>query len=258
MRKLRRYSWLLLLLIFVFTLSACGTANGTTPAPETANTNDHQTSTRTEDPQVTYTLPAPRLDGEMSVEQALASRRSRRNFRDEALTPQQLSQLLWAAYGITLPVPENPALRGGLRTTPSAGATFPLEIYAVVGLVEGIAPGVYRYLPAEHKLVRVVEGDIRDALAEAAVGQRMVAAAPVSIFYSAVMERTTGVYGERGVMYVHMEIGHSAQNVYLQAEAMGLGTCAIGAFSDDSVRQLLHLPEEEVPLYLMPVGYFYE
>ena len=247
--KIITRSLLLPLLALVFALSACGTTQATP--------ND-EPSTRAEESEVTYVLPAPQLDGEMSVEAALASRRSRRNFRDEALTKQQLSQLLWAAYGVSLPRPDQPQWSGGLRTTPSAGATYPLEIYAVVGLVDGITPGVYRYLPAEHKLVRVVEGDVRAELSDAAVGQRMVREAPVSIFYSAVFERTTERYGERGVMYVHMEIGHSAQNVYLQAEAMGLGTCAIGAMMEGQVRELLNLPDDEVPLYLMPVGYFYE
>jgi len=241
------------LLVFIFTLSACSGETTSVPGHENNNT----TLIRVEESEVTYVLPAPQLDGAMSVEAALTSRRSRRNFRDEALSSQQLSQLLWAAYGVTLP-DDNPNLRGGLRTTPSAGATYPLEIYAVVGLVDGIAPGVYRYLPAEHKLVRIVEGDVRAELSVAAVGQRMVREAPVSIFYSAVFERTTSTYGERGIMYVYMEVGHSAQNVYLQAEAMGLGTCAIGAMIDDDVRELLNLPDDEVPLYLMPVGYFYE
>ena len=251
MSKVKRYSGAVLLLVFVFVLSACGSA-----VPAETNTNGNLAGAEASEGMVV--LPTPRLEGEMSMEAALAARRSRRNFRDEALSLPQLSQLLWAAYGITLPVPDTPNLRGGLRTTPSAGATFPLEIYAVVGRVDGIAPGVYRYVPAEHKLVLVAEGDIREALSEAAVGQRMVAEAPVSIFYSAVFERTTDRYGPRGVMYVHMEVGHSAQNVYLQAEALGLGTCAIGAFADDAVRQLLHLPEEETPLYLLPVGYFYD
>ena len=201
-----------------------------------------------------YVLPAPATDGSVSVERALANRRSHRNFQDRPLSMQQVSQLLWAAYGITYPLPE-PGLRGGLRTAPSAGAMYPLEIYLIVGNVDGLAPGVYRYISDGHKLVRVVSGDVRDEMREAAVGQRMVSEAPVSIFYSAVFERTTGRYGERGNMYVYMEVGHSAQNVYLQAEALGLGTCAIGAFTDDRVRRILNLPADERPLYLMPVGY---
>jgi len=162
--------------------------------------------------------------------------------------PYQLSQILWAAYGITSP--------RGLRTAPSAGALYPLEVYAVIGNVEGVAPGVYRYTPDGHTITRVVDGDVRVALSEAALGQRMVRDAPMSVFYSAVFERSTVRYGERGINYTFIEVGHSAQNVYLQAEALGLGTVAIGAFIDDDVRLLLNLPSDEVPVYLMPVGHF--
>jgi len=240
----------LLLLILILAL----------PAACNSNTSESKASsnvlTKIEGSQLTYTLPAPKTDGGMSVEKALSDRRSRRNFKDRAISAQQLSQLLWAAYGVTLPRLNVSSLRGGLRTTPSAGATFPLEIYAIIGNVEGIEPGVYRYISDENKIVRVVKGDVRSALRKAALGQRMISEAPLSVFYSAVFERTTAAYGQRGIKYVYMEIGHSAQNVYLQAEALGLGTCAIGAFTDDRVRQILNLPKNEVPLYLMPIGYY--
>ena len=209
------------------------------------------------DSQSVYVLPPPVTEGSISVEEALTSRRSRRDFMDRAISIEQVSQILWAAYGITYPRPDAPGLRGGLRTTPSAGATFPLEVYLVVGNVEGLAPGVYRYVSEEHKLVRVIDGDVRSELSAAALGQRMVAEAPASIFYSAVFYRITGRYGERGIMYAYIELGHSAQNVYLQVEALGLGTVAIGAFIDDRVRQVLSLPNNEEPLYIMPIGYFY-
>ena len=203
-----------------------------------------------------YFLPPPNLEGMVSVEAALAGRRSQRNFRDKAISTEQLSQILWAAYGITLPNP-HPQLRGGFRTTPSAGALFPLEIYVVVGNVEGLAPGVYRYISSEHKLVKVIDGDVRNELMAAALRQTMVGTAPATIVYTAVFDRMTGRYGERGIRYTYIELGHSAQNVYLQAEALGLGTVAVGAFTDDRVIQILELPEDEVPLYLMPIGYFY-
>ena len=212
--------------------------------------------TQVEGQRLTYILPLPRTDSDISVEKALANRRSHRSFQDRALSAEQLSQILWAAYGVTLSRPGHPGLRGGLRTTPSAGATYPLEIYAIVGNVEGIEPGVYRYISGEHKIVRVVDRDVRNELSEAALGQRMVRDAPVSIFYSAVFNRTTGRYGERGYKYVYIEVGHSAQNVYLQAEALGLGTCAIGAFTNSRVMQALRLPANEEPLYIMPIGYF--
>jgi SagB-type dehydrogenase family enzyme len=203
-----------------------------------------------ENSEVTYILPTPKTDGDISTEAALSNRRSRRDFQDKSLTAEQLSQILWAAYGVTSP--------NGLRTSPSAGATYPLEIYAVIGNVEGIESGVYRYIAEENKIAKVVDGDIRNDLSAAALGQSMVAEAPMSVFYSAVFERTTERYGERGIKYVYIEVGHSAQNVYLQSEALGLGTCAIGAFTDNRVRELLNLAAEEEPLYLMPVGYFYD
>ncbi|MCL2362786.1 MAG: SagB/ThcOx family dehydrogenase [Defluviitaleaceae bacterium] len=204
-------------------------------------------------PQAYYTLPEPSLYGVMSVEEAMQNRRSRRNFRDEALSIDQVSQLLWAAYGITLPH----RVGGGFRTTPSAGATFPLEVYIVAGNIVGMYPGVFRYDSERHMLVRLHEGDIREELADAALGQRSVAQAPAVIFYSSVMQRITTHYGDRGVRYAYMELGHSAQNVYLQAEALGLGTVAIGAFWDYRLSDIFRLEEGEVPLYLMPVGYFY-
>lgn len=143
-----------------------------------------------------------------------------------------------------------------LRTAPSAGALYPLEIYAVIGNVEGIGPGVYRYVSGVHEIEMVVDGDVRRELSKAAANQAMIVDAPLSVFYSAVFERTTGRYGERGVNYVYIEAGHSAQNVYLQAEALGLGACAVGAFTDRDVNRILALPDDEEPVYLVPVGYF--
>ena len=223
-------------------LSGCGSQP---PASQDGGDPPIQTS----DSPLTYILPDPMSEGTMSVEEALASRRSRRNFQDKPLTLEQLSQILWAAYGISD--------ERGLRTTPSAGALYPLEIYVVVGNVTGIEAGVYRYNPLEHTITRTIDGDLREELSAAALNQRMIAYAPVTVVYTAVFSRITERYGARGrERYVYMEIGHSAQNVYLQAEAMGLGTCAVGAFIDGRVSELLQLPAEEEPLYLMPVGYF--
>jgi len=232
-----RFFWFVFLIVF----SACiGRASGN---------QANNSLIKTGDTQLTYILPSPKTDGAISVEKTLANRRSQRRFQNRAISAEQLSQILWAAYGITSP-------RGGLRTAPSAGALYPLEIYAIVGNVEGIEPGVYRYISEEHKIVRTVNGDVRNELSRAALGQRMISDAPASVFYSAIFSRTTGRYGERGRKYVYMEIGHSAQNVYLQAEALGLGTCAIGAFTDNRVKQVLQLPANEEPLYIMPIGYF--
>jgi len=216
---------------------------------------NHETTANPPPPQPYYSLPPPVLYGDMSVEEALYNRRSRRNFVDTPLSMEQLSQLLWAAYGITLPLPNGP--RGGLRTTPSAGASFPLEVYVVVGNVHGLSPGIFLYNSEEHTLIRLSYDDVRQELSDIALGQRMVADAPVTIFYTSFMYRITGRYGDRGIRYAYMELGHSAQNVYLQAEALGLGTVAIGAFDDGRIRALFGLHQGEEPLYLMPVGYFY-
>jgi len=198
-------------------------------------------------------LPEPARDGTVSIEKCLAGRRSVRQYASGSLTLAQVSQLLWAAYGVTQPVPGRPELHGGLKTAPSAGALFPLELYVVAGDVTGLAPGVYLYRPETHDLVMVVAGDKRPALFEAA-GSR-ARDAPASIVYSAVFSRNTDKYGDRGrERYVCMDLGHSAENVYLQCGSLGLGTCAIGAFMDDDVRLVMRMTRNEEPLYIMPVG----
>lgn len=193
------------------------------------------------------TLPDPRLEGDVSVQAALRARRSIRDFSDEALTLDQVSQLLWAAQGIT-------SADGG-RAAPSAGALYPLQIYLVAGAVRELPAGVYRYRPRRHDLVRTAEGDLRSALARAALRQDWMKAAPAVVVIAAVYSRTTGKYGDRGRKYVHMEVGHAAQNVYLQAVALDLGTTFVGAFHDNQVKQTLELPAAEHPLGLMPVGH---
>jgi SagB-type dehydrogenase family enzyme len=205
----------------------------------------------------TYLLPAPNTDGTMSVEQALNNRRSYRNFTNKALSQEQLSQILWAAYGVTKPRETPEFLRGGLRTAPSAGALYPFEIYVIVGNVIGIETGVYKYDSKNNTIVKTIDQDVREELCKASWNQSMVKDAPISVFYSAIYSRMTNKYGDRGrERYVCMDLGHSAQNVYLQAEALNLGTCAIGAFEDKKVSIILQLPEEEEPLYIMPVGYY--
>jgi SagB-type dehydrogenase family enzyme len=183
-------------------------------------------------------------------------RRSVRSYADGPLELSEVSQLLWAAYGITYSRDSMPDfLRGGLKTAPSAGARYPLEIYLVAGEVEGLEPGIYWYLPDGHILRRISDGDERTALAAACWGQEFVGVAPSSIVYSAVYERCTSKYGDRGRdRYVCMDLGHSAQNVYLQCTALGLGTCAVGAFDDDALGEVMGITDVEVPLYVMPVG----
>jgi SagB-type dehydrogenase family enzyme len=198
-------------------------------------------------------LPAPALDGALSVEAAIMGRRSERNFRSTPLDMKQLSQLLWAAQGITDPHP-NPARRFR-RAAPSAGAQYPLDVYVVAGLVEGLEAGVYHHRPREHTVRLHKTEDLRRQLAEACLGQMFMVPAPVSIVITAEYGRITGRYGERGIRYTHMEVGHVGQNLHLQAEALGLGTVVIGAFRDREVAMLLSLPQEHEPLYVMPIGY---
>jgi len=191
-------------------------------------------------------LPPPRTDGPVSLEAAIASRRSVREYGPEPLSLEDVAQLLWAAQGITDP--------RGYRAAPSAGALYPLELYLVCGRVDGLEPGIYHYDPAAHALDMVARGDARDDLARAAIDQSPVRDAAIDLAFTAVYERTTGKYGDRGHRYVHMEAGHAAQNVYLQSTAMSLGAVSIGAFDDAAVQRLLRLPEGETPLYLVAIG----
>ncbi len=195
-------------------------------------------------------LPAPSLEGEVSVEEAVGRRRSRREFTDRSLTLEQLGQILWAAQGITDET-------RGFRASPSAGATYPMFLYVAVGEggVSGLQAGVYRYEPDQHALTAVLEGDVRASAARAALGQTFVAQAPVCFLMAADYERTAGRYGDRAERYVHMEVGHIGQNIYLQAEALELGTVAVGAFRDDALGRVFGLPEDQDALYLMPVGH---
>jgi SagB-type dehydrogenase family enzyme len=201
---------------------------------------------RTPDRTAVVPLPAPRLDGGVSLERALAGRRSVREFARGALTLPQVAQLLWAAQGVTH--------RDGGRTAPSAGALYPLELYLVAGEIRDLAPAVYRYVPGRHQLEQVAAGDMRRGLCAAALAQECVAEGAVVFVFTAVERRTTRKYGSRGVRYVHIEVGHAAQNLALQATALGLGSVTVGAFDDAAVARVLDLPEGEAPLYLMPVG----
>jgi SagB-type dehydrogenase family enzyme len=191
-------------------------------------------------------LPEPNRDGDVSVERALALRRSRREFAPEPLSLANASQLLWAAQGVSG--------SKGRRTAPSAGALYPLEVYLVAGAVSGLPPGVYHYEPEPHRLVRTVAGDVRAQVAKAALAQDWIAEAPAIVVIAGVHHRTAWKYWKRAPRYVHMEAGHAAQNVYLQAVALGLGTTMVGAFRDDALAEVLDLPSLTEPLGLLPVG----
>ncbi len=194
-------------------------------------------------------LPLPSQKGEVSLEEVIGQRRSIRHFTSEPLSRLQLSQILWAAQGIT-----DTSLK--YRAVPSAGATFPLEILVACGkkAIEEIDDGVYHYNIENHSLTQHHQGDVRVELAEAALDQEFIYKAPVDIIICAVYSRTLMHYGDRGERYVHIEVGHAGQNIYLQATAIGLATVAIGAFYDEQVREVLRLDKQYQPLYIMPVG----
>jgi len=192
-------------------------------------------------------LPEPKRTGEVSIEATLDQRRSVRSYDSAALSLQEIAQLAWAAQGVTEP-------QDGLRTAPSAGATFPLEIDLLVAGSDDLEDGVYRYLPREHSLVQRLAGDRRRDLHAAGLAQAAILEAPVVMVMSGVVSRTARRYGPRAERYVHMEAGHAAQNVYLQGNAMGVGTVVIGAFRDEAVSMALRLNPGEQPLYLMPLG----
>jgi SagB-type dehydrogenase family enzyme len=186
-------------------------------------------------------LPEPRLKGVLSLEEALVQRRSVRSFTEEALTLEELSQLLWAAQGLT-------AAWGG-RTAPSAGALYPLEVYVAT------ADGLYHYVPQGHKVVVESHDDLRPKLWEAALKQDAIQDAPAVFVITAVYERTAEKYSDRAERYVKLEAGHACQNILLQAVALDLGAVPIGAFYDDQVQAALSLPPDHEPLYLIPVGH---
>lgn len=194
-------------------------------------------------------LPRPGVEGQTAIEKVIESRRSARAYRDAALSVDVVSSLLWAAQGVSSPE--------GLRTTPSAGSTYPLEVYLVAGRVSGLEAGIYHYQPEGHSICLVRPGDLRWELCQLAMGQSWVEEAPASLVLTAQYERTTTLYGERGMRYVHMEAGHAAQNTCLQAEAAGCGTVVIGAFRDIQVAELLGLATGEAPLYIITAGFKY-
>jgi SagB-type dehydrogenase family enzyme len=193
-----------------------------------------------------HTVSLPAVAPSEPLPQLLVRRHSQRDYSAAPLTRTELAALLWAAQGMTQ--------RDGQRNAPSAGALYPLELYCLVGEISGLDPGVYRYRPAHHALVLRQAGDRRVALADAALDQDWIAVAPLVLAFAAVFERTTRKYGERGVRYVHMEVGHAAQNACLMAVSLGLGGVTVGAFDDAAVQAALQLPEGEAPLYLLPIG----
>jgi SagB-type dehydrogenase family enzyme len=209
-------------------------------------------------------LPAPSTEGGTPLVQAIAARRSVRAYDGKPIPLAAVSQLLWAAQGVTQPAPKAPATwnakwgewRGGLRAAPSAGALFPLEVYVLATSVEGLERGLYRYIPAGHTLVRAgAAGVTAKDLMQAAFMQQDIAQAPVAIVITGVYERTAVKYGDRAPRYVHIEAGAAAENLMLQADALGFSTVYIGAFLDEAVSKTLGLPADHTPLGIIPVGH---
>mgnify|MGYP000554194144 CR=1 FL=1 len=195
-------------------------------------------------------LPDPSYHGKTSVEEAIKKRRTIRNFQKKSLKLSQLSQLLWSAQGITDD-------KGFMRSVPSAGALYPLDIYVVVGEkgVEGLEPGVYHYSPRQHIINEVCKNDKRKDVARASLSQMWMANAPIILIITAEYKRITGKYGERGIRYAIMEVGHVAQNIFLQSESLGLGAGIVGAFYDNEVARSINAFKNHQPLIIMPVGY---
>lgn len=185
-------------------------------------------------------LPKPGLKGEKSLEECIYERESVRNYKDKIIELEKISQILWATQG----------KKGEKRTVPSAGATYPLEIYVTLK-----DKGFFHYDIKKHALELITEEDLSKKLAGASLNQYFIAEAYLNVIICAVFSRTTWRYGQRGVRYVFIEVGHCAQNVHLQAVALGLASVPIGAFEDDKVIKVLDLPKKMEPLYIIPIGY---
>lgn len=195
-------------------------------------------------------LPKPSYKSSVSFEETIYKWKATRNFKEQPLNLKQISQLLWAAFGTTID-----GVSSATRVFPSAGAIYPLDIYVVVGNVKELEAGIYKYDFKKHSIELIKKGDFRKELTVSALNQYFINKAPVSFIWTASYDKM-GRYAERGkTRYIHIDLGHSAQNLTLQATALGLGTVQVGAFKDEEVRNLLGLPKDKTPVYIMPVGY---
>jgi len=202
-----------------------------------------------------FKLPEPSVKAPgASVEEAINRRQSVRRYSSAPLSLDEVSCVLWAAAGKRID-PAADAVSGASRTFPSAGAAYPLEFYLIAGNITGLKPAVYRYLSENHSLEMIIEGDRRQDVSAAALGQSSVKNAPACILISAVYARISGRYGQRGIeRYAPMEAGHSGENIYLISEAIGLGTVAVGAFDDEKLSAIMGFTDGERPLYIFPFG----
>jgi SagB-type dehydrogenase family enzyme len=193
-------------------------------------------------------LPPPETKGTVSLEEAIQRRRTVRSFLPQPLTLPQVSQVLWAAQGMT---------SGDKRAAPSAGALYPMDVYAIVGKdrLEFLEAGIYHYEPREHRLSQVTKGDLRTVASRIALSQMWMADAPLIIVITAEYRRIAVKYGDRGTRYAMIEAGHIGQNIFLQAEALGLRAGIVGAFDDEKLNEAMKIPRSHEPLLMMPVGY---
>lgn len=217
---------ILMVAVFVFMLVLTG--------------NEHEAGAMSGDSTVqTIKLPEPKEKGDVSVEEAILKRRSKRAFKNQTLTKEQVSQILWAAQGITDP-------DGKKRAAPSAMAIYPLEIYAVC------PEATYHYIPQGHAIEKIADGDLRGSLSE----QKSVSGAAMDIVITAVFERFPARIDEKSIAkFVYIEAGHCAQNIHLQTVALGLGSVSVGGYSEEKVSRALSLPANRKPIYIIPVGY---
>lgn len=210
--------------------------------PNFVSSDNQDPNTRAE----SIDLPKPKNQSHVSIERALWERKSTRKYTDEPISLSEIGQLLWAAQGITR--------QGYRRPAPSAGATYPLELYLITRESDELQEGLYHYVPSRHHLHCIRSGDFFQALCSAALDQEMITNAAAVIVITAIYARTTDRYHDRGDQFVHMEVGCAAQNIHLQAVSLDLGTVFVGAFEDDNVSDVLGLPHDTIPLCLMPVG----
>jgi SagB-type dehydrogenase family enzyme len=183
--------------------------------------------------------------------ETIAKRRSIRDFSHRSITFEAFSRLIWATQGITARTREFE-----FRATPSAGALYPIETYAVVNRVDGISPGIYHYSVKESQLMLIREGSFGRELSQAALGQEMLGEAACVFVWTAMVERSKWKYRERAYRYIYMDAGHIGQNLYLTATGLDLGCCTVGAFFDDEIDRLIGIDgEEEISVYLGAVGH---
>ena len=182
--------------------------------------------------------------------EALARRRSLRQYQDRYLTQAELAALVWSTQGVTLA-----SRQYLLRTAPSAGALYPVETYLAVHRVEEMEPGIWHLNLPDFSLELLQEMDSRQPLVQACLGQRFMGEASLAFIWTGILDRAMWKYRERAIRYVFLDAGHICQNLMLAATAMGLGCCPVGAFFDDEVEGLVGIDgQEEMALYLASVG----